>query len=172
MYSDTVAVDGNGRYTTSKGSHPGGHVPTSVGRYEWHVTYGGDAANFPATAMTGERAVYTFVKTSPNPVPQSPQAPGAIVTFKFALGDGTKPIKASIQSALVASHDVTATLTGPGKVDVTASCAWKGSFIECRLKAPRSVKAHAPYSVKAFENLGGGMLAAPGRGNPSTVTFK
>ena len=172
LYSDAVAVDGNGRYTTLQGSHPGGHVPASVGKYEWHVTYGGDAANHPATAMTSERAIYTFVKTSLSPVPTSPQAPGAIVTFKFALGDGAKPIKASIQSALAASHDVTAMLTGPGKVDVTTNCLWKGSFFECRLRAPRSVTAHKPYRVMAFENLGGGMLPAPGRGNPSTVTFK
>ena len=45
VYSDTVTVNGDGTYTTSMGSNPGGYAPTATGTYQWLAVYSGDASN-------------------------------------------------------------------------------------------------------------------------------
>jgi hypothetical protein len=46
--TETVAVSGNGTYTT-----PSGYVPTSVGTYQWVASYGGDSNNHGASTTKG-----------------------------------------------------------------------------------------------------------------------
>lgn len=53
VYSDVVTVSGNGTYTTSQGSNPGGYVPTSTGTYQWVAVYSGDSSNASATSPFG-----------------------------------------------------------------------------------------------------------------------
>jgi hypothetical protein len=48
LYTDVVTVSGNGTYTTSQGSTPGGYIPTAAGTYFWSATYSGDGNNNPA----------------------------------------------------------------------------------------------------------------------------
>ena len=50
----TVAVNGNGIYST-----PGGFTPTTAGNYEWAVNYSGDVDNNPAAAA-GLSTLTTF----------------------------------------------------------------------------------------------------------------
>jgi Big-like domain-containing protein/glycine rich protein/pentapeptide repeat protein len=46
VYSDTVNVTGNGVYSTTTGSNPGGYAATTQGTYQWSVSYSGDAWNY------------------------------------------------------------------------------------------------------------------------------
>jgi hypothetical protein len=45
VYSDMVTVNGDGTYTTSMGTNPGGFTPTAPGTYEWVAVYSGDPSN-------------------------------------------------------------------------------------------------------------------------------
>src|SRR5262249_20672024 len=58
VYTDTVAVNGNGTYTTATGTNPGGYLPTTTGTYQWVAVYSGDANNNGAHDQggTSERA--------------------------------------------------------------------------------------------------------------------
>jgi hypothetical protein len=49
VYTDVVTVSGNGTYTTSSGSNPGGYLPTATGTYLWKAAYSGDANNSGAS---------------------------------------------------------------------------------------------------------------------------
>jgi glyoxylate utilization-related uncharacterized protein len=53
VYTDTVTVNGNGTYTTSTGTNPGGYLPTVTGTFQWVVTYSGDIKNNGATSPFG-----------------------------------------------------------------------------------------------------------------------
>ncbi|HWY86722.1 MAG TPA: SdrD B-like domain-containing protein [Gemmataceae bacterium] len=53
VYSDTVTVTGDGTYTTSMGTNPGGYPPTIPGTYQWVAVYGGDPNNIGITSPFG-----------------------------------------------------------------------------------------------------------------------
>jgi hypothetical protein len=53
VYTDTVTINGNGIYTTSMGSNPGGYDATTTGTYEWVAIYNGDSNNNGATSCFG-----------------------------------------------------------------------------------------------------------------------
>jgi uncharacterized repeat protein (TIGR01451 family) len=54
VYTDVVTVSGNGTYSTSQGSNPGGFLPTAVGTYHWVVSYNGDPNNDPVASELGD----------------------------------------------------------------------------------------------------------------------
>ncbi|HVA45761.1 MAG TPA: DUF4214 domain-containing protein [Pirellulales bacterium] len=54
VYSDTVTVSGDGTYSTSVGTDPGGYVPNVAGTYQWVAAYSGDANNCSAASNFGD----------------------------------------------------------------------------------------------------------------------
>ena len=75
VYSDTVTVNGNGTYTTSKGTNPGGYAPTVTGTYEWLAVYSGDSNNM--------QLVSTFGDEPESVVSGSPLGAGGFATIGF-----------------------------------------------------------------------------------------
>jgi hypothetical protein len=61
IYSDVVTVSGNGDYSTSNGTDPGGFDPTTAGSYFWVASYSGDTNN---KAITGANACGVAGETS------------------------------------------------------------------------------------------------------------
>ncbi len=53
VYTDTVTVNGDGTYTTSMGTNPGGYAPTTTGTYQWLAVYSGDGNNNGASGTFG-----------------------------------------------------------------------------------------------------------------------
>jgi len=53
VYSQTVAVNGNGTYSTSNAGAPSGFTATDQGQYNWASSYSGDANNNPASSACG-----------------------------------------------------------------------------------------------------------------------
>ena len=45
VYSDAVAINADGIYTTASGTNPGGYSPTATGTFQWVAVYSGDANN-------------------------------------------------------------------------------------------------------------------------------
>lgn len=66
VYTDTVTVNGNGTYSTSTGSNPGGYLPTTVGTYQWVASYSGDKNNSPEAGSLGDEpeSVITTISIS------------------------------------------------------------------------------------------------------------
>ena len=56
VYSDKVTVNGDGIYTTSQGTNPGGYLPTVAGNYEWVAVYCGDGNNGGVTSPFGSES--------------------------------------------------------------------------------------------------------------------
>ncbi len=63
VYTDVVAVSGDGSYTTASGTSTGSNVPTVTGTYQWVVTYSGDANNNSALSAKGNEP--EIVTTTP-----------------------------------------------------------------------------------------------------------
>ena len=59
-YSKTVAVDGNGVYSTA----PGGFAANAAGTWQWKASYSGDGGNDPVSSALGEEPV-TVGKADP-----------------------------------------------------------------------------------------------------------
>ena len=87
VYSDVVTVTGNGTYTTSQGSNPGGYLPTVAGTYNWVAVYSGDPKNAgiaspfgdePETAVVPQLSV---VKTADAASITAGQTAGYVVTI-------------------------------------------------------------------------------------------
>jgi hypothetical protein len=94
VYSDTVTVAGNGTYTTASGTNPGGHLPTSVGTYEWVVVYGGDGANGAAGSPFGtepEQALVSHPSLTTTAGGAVVIGSGATLTDRAVLSGGTNP---------------------------------------------------------------------------------
>jgi hypothetical protein len=88
VYTDVVPVSGNGIYSTSTGSNPGGFLPTTAGTYQWVASYSGDAQNAPASDSLGdepEAAVVapslTITKTADQSSIFAGQTAGFVVTI-------------------------------------------------------------------------------------------
>jgi uncharacterized repeat protein (TIGR01451 family) len=54
VYTDVVTVIGDGGYSTSQGTNPGGFLPTGVGTYQWVASYSGDADDDPVASAPGD----------------------------------------------------------------------------------------------------------------------
>jgi hypothetical protein len=65
VFTSTVAVDGNGDYTS------GSFVATAAGAYRWLASYSGDAANHPAGTTCSDPTETTVVRP-PNITPVTP----------------------------------------------------------------------------------------------------
>ena len=57
--TETVAVSGNGTYST-----PDGFLPTEPGNYQWIASYSGDSDNNPASAVTGSSSLISINSAS------------------------------------------------------------------------------------------------------------
>jgi sugar lactone lactonase YvrE len=85
-FQTTVAVNGNGSYT----SQPG-YTASSAGGYQWTAAYSGDGANNPAKTTCGDDPVtVTGVSISTTPVPPSAQV-GAQLNDSATLSGGNNP---------------------------------------------------------------------------------
>jgi adhesin/invasin len=62
-YTDTVAVSGDGTYSTAVGSSPGGFLTTKAGTYQWVASYGGDADNNRISSSQAAETVLPGVAT-------------------------------------------------------------------------------------------------------------
>ena len=65
VYSDSVAVSGDGSYSTASGTNPGGYVPTIPGTFEWLAVYSGDANNTLVHDTFGDEPECVTGKASP-----------------------------------------------------------------------------------------------------------
>lgn len=63
IYSSTVAVNGNGNYSS------GSFTPTSAGTYRWIATYSGDAANNTVATACNDTGETSGVSPTPTPTP-------------------------------------------------------------------------------------------------------
>jgi hypothetical protein len=92
VYTNVVSVNGNGTYSTTTGSNPGGYVPTATGTYQWVAVYSGDGTNPSVTSPFGSE-------------PQTVQGMPSIAVVKTADA-------ASILSGQKAGFTVTITNNG------------------------------------------------------------
>jgi uncharacterized repeat protein (TIGR01451 family) len=94
VYTNTVTVNGNGTYTTSQGTHPGGFLPTVPGTYQWVASYSGDANNHPVASDNGDEP-QTVIKASPTITtsagPTVLLGSGAALTDSATLANGFNP---------------------------------------------------------------------------------
>lgn len=88
VYSDTVSVTGNGVYTTSTGTNPGGYLPNGTGTYQWVAVYNGDANNNPVSGVLGSepevvKPATPTITTTPSIVNHSEVYAGQFATIGF-----------------------------------------------------------------------------------------
>jgi hypothetical protein len=84
VYTDVVPVIGNGTYSTSGGSNPGGFMPTIAGTYQWVARYSGDARNQPVASPFGDEPHVA--------IPSSPQLQLVTLTDVSNNNFGTGPL--------------------------------------------------------------------------------
>ena len=91
--TETVAVNGNGTYSTPKE-----YTALTSGAYQWNATYSGDANNEPATEIdnTKEQVTIPVLSTLPNPSQVTP---------------GSLPTTLSDTAYLIGDNDPTGTIT-------------------------------------------------------------
>ena len=181
VYTDHVTVTGNKTYSTAAGDHPGGYTPSTVGTYQWAVSYSGDSNNTGATATTEtQAAVYGFGGFTA-PLPKSTlQKSGSTIPVKFTLTNAAgQPISATVAAALAAAGHVQATLAGPNITTVTAVCTWSTTALlfQCNIKTPTGLMTGPGYQITAQENVTGTFMNVPvvstsTTPNPETVYFK
>ena len=203
VYSDTVTVKGNATYSTAAGNNPGGYHPsgtgTLTGKYQWVVTYTGDAFNNAATAAT---ATETVRAASPKLTAKAGAAvtvgsgarltdavtlsgganPGGVVLFTLTAPGGTI---VDTEIVPVAGNATYQTLTGfvptaPGLYTWTARYAGDGNNNTASASATESVLAAAPTLILAsnpFANtpagatITGSVTLAGGDHPTGTITF-
>jgi uncharacterized repeat protein (TIGR01451 family) len=93
VYSDIVAVSGNGSYSTATGSNPGGFLPTVAGTFEWVASYSGDGNNTSVASAFGDepQTVVTppqlgVTKTPDQSMITAGQTAGYVVTIRNTGG--------------------------------------------------------------------------------------
>jgi hypothetical protein len=105
--TETVAVNGNGTYTTPTGFT----LPTTgtvAGTYQWTVSYLGDANNSPATGLASVLVQAASPAILNAPTPTTATLNGSVTTLKdSAVLSGYQP-----------TGTLTFTLTGPGSTIV------------------------------------------------------
>lgn len=117
VYTDAVTVNGNGTYTTSTGTNPGGYLPSMLGTYQWVASYSGDANNSPEVSNKGDEPESVvssicisgtkFLDLTGNGFSSDDQGLGGVTIklFKDADSDGklTSADGASVATTLTAS---------------------------------------------------------------------
>jgi hypothetical protein len=96
---DTVAVTGNGTYTTGSGNNAGGYLPTATGTYQWIAAYSGDSNNATAASSKGSEP-----ESVTSAAPSINTTPGAAVV----IGSGSK---LSDSATLSGGYNDTGTIT-------------------------------------------------------------
>ena len=119
--TETVAVTGNGDYTT-----PGGYLPLIAGTYQWNATYGGDSNNSSVSdnSAANEQEVVSpntpTLATTPNLTSVTLGTSSVTLKDTAVLSGGTNP-----------TGNITFKLTAPGNVVVdteTVSVTGDGSY--------------------------------------------
>jgi hypothetical protein len=106
VYSDTVTISGDGTYTTSMGTNPGGYMPLATGTYQWVAVYSGDSANKSTTSPFG---------SEPWTVGQMPPTFFTIPGGTVVLGSGAKLTdSATLADAVNPTGTITFYLFAPG----------------------------------------------------------
>jgi hypothetical protein len=102
--TETVAVNGNGTYTTPHGFVPS--AATGAGTYQWVASYGGDANNRTAASAPGDEPV---AATPASPAITTAAGPAVVVGSGVPLTDS-----ATLSGGFSPTGTITFTLTGPG----------------------------------------------------------
>jgi uncharacterized repeat protein (TIGR01451 family) len=92
VYTNVVTVTGNGTFSTSQGTHPGGFLPTVPGVYQWEASYSGDANNQPIASFFGDEPQAAMARStiSTTPIP-STALPGTTLQDEAVLASGFDP---------------------------------------------------------------------------------
>ncbi|HVA45760.1 MAG TPA: DUF4214 domain-containing protein [Pirellulales bacterium] len=142
VYSDKVTVSGDGNYSTSTGTNPGGAMPAKIGTFQWLAVYSGDAHNQSVSSTLGDE-------------PQTVVSPPAISTFEggtLHLGSGGKLYdSAQLQGGMNPTGTITFYLFAPG---VTPN-ATDGNNIYTDTVTIDPANPYALYDVTKGNNPGG-----------------
>ena len=119
VYSDTVTVSGNGSYSTSTGTNPGGYTPTTPGAYQWAAVYSADGNNNSATSSTGSQTVMSTTPSITTTPSQTivPLGTAAHLTDTATLSGGVNPtgtITFTLYQGSTKLDTETVTVTGNG----------------------------------------------------------
>ena len=139
VYSDTVAIHGDGTYDLSTGTDPGGLMPTAIGTYQWVAVYSGDANNSPVASAFGDE-------------PEVVVSPPAISTFagpSVVMGDGAKLTDSAIlEGGVNPAGAITFYLFAPG---VTPNATDSNNVYSDTV----TVNGNLPYDTSTGTNPGG-----------------
>jgi uncharacterized repeat protein (TIGR01451 family) len=123
VHTETLTVNGNGKYTTPTGFTPPGGA-TATGTYQWNITYGGDTLNNGASIINDVSERVTVTPATPKlvtlPVPITVTLGDAPTTLKDAalLVDGFNPTGTITFTLLFNGtqvHTETVTVSGNGE---------------------------------------------------------
>ncbi len=147
VYSDAIAITGNGTYTTStaSGSKVGGFTPsgsgTLAGTYEWVVTYSGDAKN---NAVSNTSGTETVSVASPKLI----TTPGGAVM----IGSGTNMnASATVTGGFSPGGSILFTLTAPNGTIVYTDIVTVTSNSTFTTASGTSPGGYAPTTVGTYE---------------------
>jgi hypothetical protein len=140
VYTDVVAVNGNGSYDTSSGTNPGGYLPTDTGTYLWTATYSGDALNNSALD-NGQNENETVNPASP--------AVNTVAGGTVMLGSGAKLSDTAVVSGgFNPNGTITFTLYNPSNVALYTDVV--------------TVSGNGSYDTSSGTNPGGYLPTTPG----------
>jgi hypothetical protein len=116
--TETVAVNGNGAYST-----PTGYLPTAIGTYQWVASYSGDSINSPASGQRGDEPE-TVIPASPTLVTTPSAASITLVATVPVLTDS-----ADLEGGYQPTGMITFTLTYNSNVVDMESVAVNGNGV-------------------------------------------
>jgi hypothetical protein len=148
VYTDVVAVNGNGTYTTLTGSNPGGYLPAATGTYQWVVVYNGDGNNAGVTSPFGSEPwtvgtqTPAIITTVPTPTAVTLGTGAVVLRDTATLQDGNGPtgtITFTLVYNTVTVYSETVTVSGngnyttagytlPTNTAVTGTYQWNASY--------------------------------------------
>ena len=167
-YTEEVAVDGNGQYSTATG-----HIADMVGTWHWSAAYSGDQGNKAVHSLMADEPVVVnqaqpSIGTAPNP---TSAIVGATLKDTATLSGGYHPTgtitftlydpnnaSAYTEAATVSGNGSYSTATGH-VANVAGTWHWSAAYSgDANNKAVHSQMADEPVTINAT----GGVLAATG----------